>query len=124
SSTQYTLTGTQLSGISEGAAYGDDAEMSSNYPIIKLVSSTGTVTYATSSSWSSTGISPVGDTTSETVTFTTSSTLASGTYTVYAIANGIASAGFSLAITKPRAPQRPQPRVALLPLWRPNRWAR
>src|SRR5205085_2531056 len=32
----YTLTGTQLTGISEGAAYGDDAEMSTNYPIVKL----------------------------------------------------------------------------------------
>jgi hypothetical protein len=101
STTQYTLTGTQLNGISEGAGYGDDAEMSSNYPIIKLVSSTGTVTYATSSSWSSTGISAVGNTTSETVTFTIPSSLAAGTYTVYAIANGIASAGFSFGIAKP-----------------------
>ncbi len=31
-----TLTGTQLTGISEGAAYGDDAEMSTNYPIVQL----------------------------------------------------------------------------------------
>src|SRR5262249_4899803 len=29
----YTLTGTQLNGLSEGASYGDDSEMSSNYPI-------------------------------------------------------------------------------------------
>jgi hypothetical protein len=100
SSTQYTLTGTQLTGISEGAGYGDDAEMSENYPIIKLVSSTGTVTYATSSAWSSKGISAVGDTTSETVTFTISSSQAAGTYTVYAIANGISSAGFSLTVPK------------------------
>src|SRR5262249_53337845 len=32
----FTLTGTQLNGISEGASYGDDAEMSSNYPIIRV----------------------------------------------------------------------------------------
>ena len=32
----YTLTGTQLNGLSEGASYGDDAEMSSDYPIVRL----------------------------------------------------------------------------------------
>src|SRR5262249_12764419 len=30
----FTLTGTGLNGINEGAAYGDDAQMSSNYPIV------------------------------------------------------------------------------------------
>ena len=32
----YTLTGTQLNGLSAGASYGDDAEMDTNYPIIEL----------------------------------------------------------------------------------------
>jgi hypothetical protein len=41
------------------------------------------VTYASTSNWSSNGISALGDTMTETVTFTTSS-LASGTYSVYA----------------------------------------
>ena len=31
----YTLTGTQLNGLSAGASYGDDAEMDTNYPIIE-----------------------------------------------------------------------------------------
>src|SRR5580704_9066451 len=32
----YTLSGTGLTGVSEGAAYGDDAEMSTNFPIVRL----------------------------------------------------------------------------------------
>ena len=32
----YTLNGTLLNGISEGAAYGDDAQMNSNYPLIRM----------------------------------------------------------------------------------------
>jgi hypothetical protein len=98
-SNQYSLTGTLLAGISEGAAYGDDAEMSSNYPLVKLVSSTGSVTYATTSNWSKKGISAVGDATSQTVTFTLPSTLAHGTYSLYAIANGISSTAFSFTFS-------------------------
>ena len=37
----FTLTGTQLNGLSAGASYGDDAEMDSNYPIVELKSSIG-----------------------------------------------------------------------------------
>ena len=39
----YTLTGTQLNGIDEGANYGDDNESSSNYPILQLTDSGGNV---------------------------------------------------------------------------------
>ena len=34
----FSVTGTQLNGLTEGAYYGDDAQMSTNFPIIKLVS--------------------------------------------------------------------------------------
>src|SRR5208282_4174555 len=39
----YTLSGTQLNGLNEGAAYGDDAQMASNYPLVKLVNGSGQV---------------------------------------------------------------------------------
>jgi hypothetical protein len=51
-----TLTGTQLNGLSEGASYGDDAQMASNYPIIKLTDNNGTVRYASTFNWSDTGV--------------------------------------------------------------------
>ncbi len=53
----YTLTGTQLNGLDEGAAYGDDKQMAENFPLVQLVNlSTGVVSYATTSNWSSTGV--------------------------------------------------------------------
>ena len=33
----FTLSGTQLNGITAGASYGDDAEMDSNYPIVEFL---------------------------------------------------------------------------------------
>ena len=85
----YTLTGTQLNGISEGAAYGDDAEMASNYPIVQLVSSSNQVYYARTFNWSSTGVDT--GSTPETTNFTLPAGLPNGTYSLYVIANGIAS---------------------------------
>ena len=88
----YTLTGTKLNGVSEGAAYGDDAEMSSNYPIVQLTSG-GTVRYARTFNWSSVGV----QTGSSVVTtqFTLPAGLPRGAYTLTVIANGIASAPFN-----------------------------
>jgi hypothetical protein len=92
----YTLTGTQLNGISEGASYGDDAEMSSNYPIVRLTSSGGSVYYARTFNWSNTGVAtgnlPV------TTQFALPANLPAGTYTLQAIANGIPSAGVSFTV--------------------------
>ena len=55
-SNSYTLTGTQLNGISSGASYGDDAESDTNYPIVRLKASNGNVYYARSTNWSLTGV--------------------------------------------------------------------
>ncbi len=52
----YHLTGTLLNGISEGAAYGDDNQMASNYPIVRLTALNGNVYYARTYNWSSTGV--------------------------------------------------------------------
>ena len=52
----YHLTGTKLNGISEGAAYGDDAQMDSNYPLVRLTDSGGNVRYGRTFNWSSTGV--------------------------------------------------------------------
>src|SRR5262249_13382979 len=52
----FTLRGTQLNGISEGAAYGDDVQMSENYPLVRLTTQDGTVSYARTFDWSSTAV--------------------------------------------------------------------
>src|SRR5439155_4489157 len=52
----YHLTGTGLNGIYAGAAFGDDAQMDSNYPLVRLTDGNGNVYYARTYNWSSTGV--------------------------------------------------------------------
>jgi hypothetical protein len=51
-----TLTGTQINGISEGATYGDDVEMASNYPLVEALAPFLGNVYLRTSNWSSTGV--------------------------------------------------------------------
>jgi hypothetical protein len=90
----FLLTGTQLNGISEGAGYGDDAQMASNYPIVRLSDTSGHVYYARTFDWSNTGVAT--GSTSVTTTFT--APVPAGTFNVQVIANGIASDPFSYSI--------------------------
>jgi hypothetical protein len=92
----FTLTGTQLNGISEGANYGDDAEMSSNYPLVRLVDSTGHVFYARTFNWDNTGVAT--GSTVETVKFVVPTGVDVNTATITVVANGIASDGFVLTL--------------------------
>jgi len=86
----FTLTGTQINGISEGAAYGDDAQMATNYPIVRLRNSqNGTIAYARTFRWSSTGVAT--GTAPETVQFNLPSRMPPGAYCLSVIANGISS---------------------------------
>jgi len=91
----YTLTGTQLNGLSEGAAYGDDNEMASNYPIVQLTASGGQVSYAPTTGWKSLVATGSLD---EHVDFTLTAADGPGVYSVRAIANGIVSAAYDLVI--------------------------
>jgi hypothetical protein len=85
----YTLTGTQINGLDEGAGYGDDEQMAENYPIVRLKNTSTSVTYyATTSDWSSNGVAT--GSTPETVNVVLP-TLPAGTYQLVVIANGINS---------------------------------
>jgi hypothetical protein len=84
------LTGTQLNGISAGAAYGDDGQMDSNYPLVRLTNSvTHNVYYARTYNWSSTSVQT--GTKVVSTEFTLPQQLPSATYSLVAVANGIAS---------------------------------
>ncbi len=83
----YTLTGSNLNGINEGAAYGDDNEMSSNYPLVRLTDASGNVSFARTTNWSLTGV----DQGTETVTFTLPASDTLGAYLIRAVANGVSS---------------------------------
>ncbi len=90
----YTLTGQQLNGISEGSAYGDDVENSTNYPIVRITDNTGRVFYARSFNWSSTGVATGNATVS--TQFVLPAGVARGPLVVVVIANGIPSQPFVL----------------------------
>ena len=94
----FTLTGTQLNGISQGASYGDDAEADTNFPIVRITNSSGTVKYAKSFNWTP-GVA-TGSTVVSTQ-FTMPAGFGAGTYTLNVIANGIASSNYTLQILAP-----------------------
>lgn len=99
----YQLTGTGLNGISEGAAYGDDEQMSGNYPLVRLTnSSTGNVYYARTYNWNSTSV----QTGSRVVTteFTLPQNLPAGTYSLVVSAVGNASAPQTFTYAPPAVP--------------------
>lgn len=89
------LTGTLLNGISQGASYGDDWQMPTNYPIVRLTSGAN-VYYARTYNWSDTGV--MTGATQVTTEFTLPAGIPDGTYQVSAIANGIASDPVSLTL--------------------------
>jgi len=82
------LVGTGLNGISQGASYGDDLQMNSNYPIVRLRSGAD-VYYARTFNWSSTSVQtgalPVS------TEFRVPVSVPGGTYDLEVVANGFAS---------------------------------
>ncbi len=92
----FTLTGTLLNGICEGAAYGDDAQMATNYPIVRMTDAANNVYYARTTNWSSHGV--MTGSTPVTTQFTLPLNLPAGTYSVVVVANGNASTTVSLTI--------------------------
>jgi hypothetical protein len=95
----FKVTGTQLNGLTEGAYYGDDAQMSSNYPIVKLVNGSN-VYYARSYAFSSMGVAT--GNASVSASFSVAG-IPNGNYSLYVVANGIASnpVAFGIGTGKP-----------------------
>jgi MYXO-CTERM domain-containing protein len=85
----YTLTGTQLSGLINGADEGDDMTMAENYPIVWLRDAAGNVYYCRSFAFSN--MMPSKGPTPETCQFTTPKNLPEGTYDLYVSAVGVQS---------------------------------
>jgi hypothetical protein len=86
----YKLTGTLFNGISEGACYGDDVQMETNYPIIRLTADdNGNVYYARTTNWNSTGV--MRGNKADTTDFTLPAGMPEGTYSLVVTSNGFAS---------------------------------
>ena len=98
----YHLTGIGLSGISAGAAYGDDEQMDSNYPLVRMTNNvTGNVYYARTYKWSSTTIQNTNPVTTD---FSLPASLPAGTYSLVVVANGNSSAPTNFAYSPPSPP--------------------
>ncbi|MBV8728249.1 MAG: hypothetical protein JO336_00425 [Acidobacteriia bacterium] len=94
----FTLTGKQLNGQSAGADYGDDVQVDSNYPVLRLVNSSGNVFYCRTTNWSSVGVgtSAVG----QTVNFTLNKNITAGNYEAIVSGSGLSSFPVSINITQ------------------------
>ncbi len=99
----YHLIGTNLNGISEGAAYGDDEQMDSNYPLVRMTNTTsGNVYFARTFNWNSTSV----QTGNKLVTteFSLPQSLPAGTYSLVVLANGNPSAPTNFVYSPPSIP--------------------
>jgi hypothetical protein len=89
--TTYTLKGTQLNGLSQAAALGDEFETSTNYPLVRITNkATGHVVYARTHDHSSMGVA-TGSTIVST-RFELPAGAETGASVLQVVANGIASA--------------------------------
>jgi len=84
------LTGTLFNGLCQGAAYGDDEQMDSNFPLVRFTDANGNVRYGRTYNWSRSSVQ------TGSAVVTTRCTVPAGvslTNTVQVVVNGIASAG-------------------------------
>ncbi|HEV2695208.1 MAG TPA: hypothetical protein VG347_20105 [Verrucomicrobiae bacterium] len=98
----YHLAGVGLNGITGGAAYGDDWQMDTSYPLVRMTNNaSGNVYYARTYNWSSTTIQNPNPVTTE---FTLPPNMAAGTYSLVLTANGNASAPTTFTYSPLAAP--------------------
>ena len=103
------LTGTRFNGISEGATFGDDAQMDSNYPLVRLTNTNnGNVYYARTFNWNSTSVMTGNRLISTEVVLPAD--LPTANYDLVVVANGISSdpITFPTATSPPIVTQQPQ----------------
>jgi hypothetical protein len=105
SGSTYLVYGRQFNGLSQGAAYGDDVQAATNYPLVRIVNATTEhVFYARTFGHSTMGIGPQDDESNQVYAFTnftvpTKSAIEAGYSYLYVVANGIASQPFLIYIS-------------------------
>lgn len=93
----YQLSGTQINGLSQAVAYGDDVSSATNYPLVQLRSlQSGNVWYCRTFGHSTMGVA-TGDAPQSTW-FTVPAGVEAGRSQLFVIANGIPSAGYAIEI--------------------------
>jgi hypothetical protein len=93
----YPISGTQFNGLDSGSAYGDDVQMNSNYPLVRITNTaTKHVFYARTHDHSTMGVA-TGKLTVST-NFDVPSTTETGASTLVVVANGIPSAAVNVTV--------------------------
>lgn len=93
----YVIYGTQFNGLSAGAAYGDDAQMATNYGLVRITNTaTGDVVYCKTTNPSTMGVAT--GTTIVSTHVTLPATIGTGPSTMEVVTNGIASAPVNVTI--------------------------
>ncbi|MBS0656077.1 MAG: hypothetical protein JSR46_09885, partial [Verrucomicrobia bacterium] len=89
SGSTYKIQGVRFNGMSQGAMFGDDAQMATNYPLVRVTNKkSGYVTYCRTHGHSYMGVASDDEVYTY---FDVPSSLRKGTYTIEVIANGIPS---------------------------------
>ena len=97
----YTVSGTQLNGLSQACSYGDDAQMATNYPLVRLTNRAGNkVRYLRTAHHSTMGVATGAAVHSTKVTVPIHTP--QGQYSMVVVANGIASDPVTVHVARPR----------------------
>jgi Kelch motif len=90
----FTLSGTQLNGLSQAVGYGDDASAATNYPLVRLKSVKGNIYYCRTFGHSTMAVAT--GAAIETTNFWIPASVPEGTYQLTVVANGIPSESISV----------------------------
>ncbi|MGA9527790.1 MAG: hypothetical protein WBS24_06725, partial [Terriglobales bacterium] len=88
--TNYVISGTQFNGLTQGAAYGDDFQDATNYPLVRIVNkATGHVFYCKTHNHSTMGVAT--GSSSVSTMFDVPADIETGPSQIFVVANGIPS---------------------------------
>ena len=95
----YGISGTMFNGFSQGASYGDDAQMATNWPLVRVTNTgSGHVFYLRTHDHSRMGVEAVGDPQIVSTSFDVPANLELGASTLVVVTNGIASTPVSVTV--------------------------
>jgi Kelch motif len=92
----YTISGTQFNGLSQGGMYGDDVQLATNYPLVRLSYTGGKVYYCRTFNPSTMAVATGSKTVS--ASFTCPTNIPTGAAKLEVVANGIPSAAKDVTI--------------------------
>jgi hypothetical protein len=112
----YSISGTPFNGFSEGAAYGDDSQNSTNYPLVRIRNhTTGHVFYTRTHNHSRMGVEPVGSTEIVTTQFDVPVSVELGSSDLVVVVNGIPSLPVNAVVGTSTPTPTPRPRPTSTP---------